>query len=79
MKITEIWLRHLKRHDIAETRLMQHLAELGREYEDYKTSGNWGQLLCGFKKIDMDREVTLCSPKWLRQRKEQINAKNNEI
>ena len=36
LKITEIWLRHLKRHDIAETRLMQHLAELGRDYEAYK-------------------------------------------
>ena len=44
------------------------------EYEDYKTCGNWGQLLVGLTKIDLDREVTSCSPKLLRQKKEQLNA-----
>ena len=39
------------------------------EYEDFNT-----QYLAAFRKIDMDLEVTSCSPKWLRQRKEQINA-----
>ena len=44
------------------------------EYEDYKKSGNWGQFLHAFEKIDMKEGVTSWSPKWLRQRKEQINA-----
>ena len=46
------------------------------EYEDYKMHGNWGKCLFAIRKIDMDGEVTSCSPEWLRQRKEQLNAKN---
>ena len=35
-KITEIWLRHLDRKDIAESRLLQHVTELGRDYDSYR-------------------------------------------
>ena len=34
--ITEIWLRHMGREDIARARLLQHLENLKRDYDTYK-------------------------------------------
>ena len=41
------------------------------KYADYKSCGNVGKFLAGLRKIDMERDITWCSPQWLRQRKQE--------